>query len=228
MAISGAHLTSGGDATDASSYATASISPGANRLVLAVIETSKLAGTAPLPSLAGNSLTWVEIANVLTVGNSHRLTLFRALGAAPSAGAVTITATAATGCAWSVAEFDGIDTSGTNGSGAIVQSVTGSGSSTALLATLAGFADAVNNAAYGGFGWALNAATATPGSGFTELGEGGADIDRAQSEWKLGEDTSVDATLTISSTWAAIAVEIKAAAAAAARGGRLSLLGGGR
>lgn len=218
MAIAAGHLTSSADNTDASSYTTASISPSGSALVLAAVANvhPTAAGTV---TLSGNGLTWVEVATVTLDGTERRLTLFRAMGASPSAGAVTITlSNTAESCAWSIVELSGVATGGTNGSAAVVQSATNSAVDAAsLVVTLAAFADAVANAAFGAF--AKNGSVAIdPGSGFTELGEGAATTPavRAQSEWKSGQDTSVDASqATGTGNWGGIAVEVAAAAASA-------------
>src|SRR4029077_6547631 len=53
-------------------------------------------------------------------------------------------------CAWSVFEYDNIDGSGTNGSGAVAQQQTASGSSTPLAAMLGPLADAAASLVVGG------------------------------------------------------------------------------
>ena len=79
-------LTSGSSATDATSYATASITPTANKLVLLAVFNRVAAGTANAPTATGCGLTWVQVATSLGTTALRRLTLFRALGSAPSAG----------------------------------------------------------------------------------------------------------------------------------------------
>ena len=126
--VVGTNLTSFQDSTDATSYATASITPTANYLVLASVTSSK-SGTPDTPTLSGNSLTWVQYNQIAydTSGTQRTTTFFRAMGASPSAGALTADFGGATqtACVIVVDQFSGVDTSGTNGSGAIVQSVTG-------------------------------------------------------------------------------------------------------
>lgn len=220
MAVTEFPLTGGGSTTDATSFATASITPTANRLVLLAV-LSTLASAPNIPTATGNGLTWVTINNVTfnTIGTPRsRLTVLRALGASPSAGAITIDFDGQTqlSCCWSVAEFDGIDTGGTNGSGAIVQSATNraDSSAAALAVTLAAFGS-VNNATYGAFGSDLNGSF-TPGTDFNEIH----DVAQAtanqtlQTEWRADNDTSVDATPNTTGDLGGIGIEIKAAAAA--------------
>mgnify|MGYP000930239427 CR=1 FL=1 len=220
MAVSGSNLTVGSSATDATSYNTASVSPTSNNLVLVSVANS-LSGTPTTPSLSGNGLTYVQVNTVVydASGTQRRLTTFRALGASPSAGAITISfgATTQLNCIWVVDQFSGVDTSGTNGSGAVVQSATNSATSapSALTVTLAAFGSA-NNATYGSFSWNDNANTATPGTGFSELNEHQQATEQIsiQSQWRADNDTSVDVSLTgATGEIGGIAVEIKAATA---------------
>lgn len=208
MAITATHLVTSGDEVDRTTYTTASISPSSNNLVLALVY-GALAGGSAAPTLSGNGLTWVQV-DTQTFTN-RRVTLFRAMGTSPSSGAVTIDFGAATQarCHWSIAEFGNVDTTGTNGSGAIVQSVTDSGTATSLTVTLAAFSGG-NNATYGGV-TALDGGDITEGSGFSELGEyrNATEPSTTQSEWKNTNDTSVDFSWSGNVEAAGIAVEIK-------------------
>lgn len=213
MAITETNLTSAADTTDASSWTTASITPTGNSLVEAAVASSLLAGPAA-PTLSGNGLTWVQVAT-RTFASTRRITLFRALAASPSSGSVTIDFGGVTqlACAWSISEYAGADTSGTNGSGAIVQSATNFGTSTTPSVTLAAFGSS-DNATYGTFS-VNNTGGFTVGAGFASVGNVNvAGLGSLLGEWRADNDTSVDATCT-SGEWGGIAVEIKAAAAAA-------------
>lgn len=107
-----------------------------------------------------------------------------------------------------IAEFTGCDTSGTNGSGAIVQAVGNTGSTSPATVTLSAFG-ASGNATFGLFGGALNNAF-TVGSGFTQdQQQSSAQPLRKLTEYLLGNDTSVDCTFT-DMNWGGIAVELKA------------------
>lgn len=213
MAIAATNLATATNAADQSSYATASITPTANRLVLALVNHRTSTGSPNTPTASGNSLTWVNIGTTNYNGSNRRLTLFRALGSAPSAGSITFdfASQTQTSAGWSVVEFSGVDTSGTNGSGAVVQTVADEIiGNTALTVTLAAFASA-NNATYGGFASGDGALTATAGSGFTIVAQtNGGDISTA-SEFKSTNDTGVDITWSASNDIGGIAVEIKAA-----------------
>ncbi len=218
MAVSASNLATTGSSTDATSYATASITPGTNKLILAWVYS--IAATAPnTPTASGNSLTWQQIDTQLDKDSLRRITLFRAMGT-PSTGAVTFDfgGQTQTGCAWSIIEYTGMDTTGTNGSGAIVQSAKNLTASTAtsLTVTLAAFSSA-NNATAGGFGFPLNTAgLPNAGSGFTRTGQRNQATPNLSigSEFRSDNDTTVDMDSSASSIpWVGIAVEIKDAVA---------------
>ena len=216
-------LTSGASDTNATSYVTASITPTANRLVLLSIEMALPADSADPPppsSITGCGLTWVLVNSRYHWPSGanwfNQALVYRALGASPTTGAITMDwgATTLDTCAWSVVEFSNIDTSGSNGSGAIVQSVAEFGTGTAALATLAAFS-AANNATFGatGSGQGASTITATAGSGFAEVHDAGAIFGSIHTEFRNDNDTTVDATLSVSSDgWGVIAIELKRAA----------------
>jgi len=218
-AITAAALTAdAGSTTNDTSFTTASITPTANNLVLAWVTNTK--GTTPdTPTLSGNGLTWVQVATVTwgtIAAPTARTTLFRAMGAAPSAGAVTISFGATnnqTGCAWSIIMFSGVVTSGTNGSDAVVQSLTNRiDASTALTITLAALGDAANASA-GGFSNMKNQDTSiTAGEGYTISAGASYNSPKTsiRSEWQTTGSTTVNVTST-SSDIGGIAVEVKAA-----------------
>src|SRR5438132_12326875 len=117
MAIVNTNLTSGGNGSGFSnSDNTASIAPSANQLVLAWVAHDVTSGTPNTPTLTGCSLTWVLVATA--VSGITRISLFRALGAAPTTGAVTIDFGGQTQNEehWSISQFAGVNTGGTNGS----------------------------------------------------------------------------------------------------------------
>lgn len=219
MAITAANLTSGGANSGGTTYTTASYTPSGNRLVLAAIISVNDTPDTNAATYSGNGLTWVEVASQLyTLGTRvRRLTVLRAMGGAPTTGAGTIgfSSQGQSGAAWSIVEFNGIDTGGSDGSSAVVQFATGQAFDTTLTVTLAAFGDAVNNAAFGAFGQhgAVGPQIAL-GSGFTGISDGDSTNSlEVRTEWKTGQDTSVDATLTDATVFLGIAVEIKAGGA---------------
>lgn len=215
MAITRALLTADWSDVNATSRSTASISPAANRLITAAVTVYNNAGAAPNISLSGNGLTWVEIDTYTNPSGNQRTSIFRAMGASPSAGAVTISTGATTTAAWAwcIQEWDGVDTSGTNGSGAIVQSNRNrSASSASLTVTLSALADAANNAVTGSFSLYTNASS-TPGTGYTEASDlVNASDGMSQSDiYAIPGTTTPNVTFAASSEILGVAIEIKAA-----------------
>ena len=220
MAIVSNNLaTAGGTGT---SLASASISPASDALILAVVSHLRSGLTPTTPTLSGNGLTWVQIGDS-QLETDYRVTLFRAMGSSPSAGAVTADfgGESQSSITMVIDEFTGVDTSGTNGSGATVQSAGSSApNGVSIIVTLSSFADAANNAAYGCFGLRSAGATITQGTGFSLLGNAtdGSNNSQAASEFRVGEDTSVDWTWDTSVRNCALAVEIAIAPGAPAGG----------
>lgn len=224
MAISAANLTNNGSDTDATSYATASVSPTANLLELLAVHNGDAATPPPTPTVTGCNLTWVQVATVLfgdDLAVHRRLTLFRAMGASPTTGALTIDFAGATeaGCAWSLDEFTNADTSGTNGSGAIVQSPTNKSATSgvsSLTVTLSTYGDATNRG-YSVFCHVTSEAT-TPRTNWTELADKSGLVSPntgLETQWSnvAADEATASASWATSSRCGGIAVEIKAAIA---------------
>lgn len=220
MAIAGSDLTTSASAAGTSTVATASIAPGSNRLILATV--SGIDGaftTPPIFNLSGNGLTWVSV--IRRQYGIFTEETFRAMGASPSSGAVTIGSDRATivNVTWTISEYTGIDTSGSDGAGAVGNSASAEATSAASLAvTLPAFGSA-DNATYGAFSaynLTVTPFTFSPGSGFTELAEasvsGGGAYAGIQSQWRADNDTGVDATTSVTNDYiSGIAIEIVAA-----------------
>jgi hypothetical protein len=99
-----------GNAVVGTSQATASITPTADCLVVAAVQSSL--GTIPdQPTASGNGLTYTAIESFLLNGDARRITVFEAMGAAPSAGAITFDwgAEDQTSAVWAVLQFCGVD-----------------------------------------------------------------------------------------------------------------------
>src|SRR6266704_2612824 len=225
-AVSATELTGGGAAgSNIKTATTSSIAPGANRLILAwIVNTNNQ--TPDLPTLSGNGLTWVVASTaVWNAGKPtflDRITLYRAMGTSPTAGSVTISfSSGQESIAWSIVEFSGVDTSGTNGSGAVVQTATGTDDAagpSGLTITLPS-AIGSGNATAGGLGNAgAAAASISPGAGYTAFSEvylSGPQSD-LRAQWRADGSATVNATQSGSFPMGGIAVEIRAAGAAPA------------
>lgn len=196
--------------TDQAAYASGSISPAANQLILAAFWWAQTGvGTV---SATGNGLTWVAVDS--NAGGTRKMQLFRAMGSSPTPGAVTFTVTGGSGTpsrgAWSIIEVAQVDTTGTNGSVAQVQNGNnGSNSATTTTVNLAAFSNP-NNITIGFLG-ADNGNTITPGSGFTQIAQAnnGAEGFSIQSQVQYANDTTVDWTISPAADIRATAVEVK-------------------
>lgn len=208
-------LHMGSVTTDGTVFATTgSFTVTANRLALAALACSD--GTDPTEapsSVTQGGLTWVKVANLNNEGGFRDLSVWRSMGAAPTTTTMTFTFGATkTGCIWAISEFANVDTSGTNGSGSIVQSTTTQTSpdTTALSATLAAFGSA-NNATYSAIQLNNNPAI-TPDTSFTELSDGlvATPNTRLETQFLATNDTTPNNTWTGSSSASKVAIEIKA------------------
>ena len=210
-------LTSGFSAA-AASYTTASVTPASNRLLLLTVHCYVAAGSVQptAPTVTGNGLTWVQVGStIVDAAGTDRGTmfLFRAMGASPSAGALTITPSASMKGTWILDQVDGTDTSGTNGSGAIVQFVAAAdtGALATKSVTLAAFG-ATGNAAYGSLGKQGVEVTAWNNSWTKQVEVTGNSITYAGTGYFLGStQLTENCTWTTATRCAILAVEIKAA-----------------
>jgi len=177
----------------ATAYSTASISFVEGRLYMLGIR-GRTASIAPsIGSIAGGGNTWTLLETV----NISAITtwLYYAVAVSTTADTIDITPDGIT--TWTQAGWI-VDEVITPVASPIVQSDQNSetGSHTSLTVTLAAFANASENLAYGFF--AQNGTNAlTPGSGLSELGAAAEPTENPnlmKSVWKVGEDTGVDVT----------------------------------
>lgn len=189
--------------------------PISGEAVYILVGNRKGTGTADTPTLTGTNgwnVTWTQVATITTGGSTlNRATLFRGVPSSSVAGKLTADfgGTNQAQCGIVVVSCAGVDQATNQG---VVQSATDSAAvNGALAATLSGFGHADNATLL------VGVARGTP-SGFTvEDGSytgysvtGG--VTGFGAAIKIGNDTSPTATLTSGTNWAAIAIEIKAAA----------------
>ena len=160
--------------------------------------------------------TWTEVASVTldAVATPHRrLTIFRAMSAAPGSGPITITSSVTLShCQWVVSQWDGVETSGVNGADAIVQTNSSRGDAVTGLSVPLGAFGSAQNVGYGAFGVNRNMAVVAPGTGFTEIAEqpsGESTPGDLQAEWGTNDNT-IDATWPLNLNGGALGVEIRA------------------
>jgi hypothetical protein len=214
------NLTAGGGAS-ATSFNTASVSPAGNQLILVSVHLFLSTGSAQPaePTVTGNGITYAVVAttDVDNAGTDRgTMWVFRGMAASPSSGAITIDCggVSTTRCVWSVDQSSNdVDTSGANGSGAIVQA-------TGLIAAGAGTSHSVNygagmTAGNAGFSaWAHQAQEAkTPRGGWSELGDAFPNtLASMETQYINGTDTAGSASWATSVRSGGIVVEVKAAA----------------
>jgi hypothetical protein len=209
-------LAAGQSTVNQKVYTTASISPAPNALILLAVMGHRSYGANPSPIVTGGGMTaWEEVATVTfdPAGDPlKRVTLYRAMSASPGSGPITVTfAGNVSNAQWIVSQWEGVDVSGVNGAGAIVQSgLARADGASGLAITLAAFENA-RNVAYGVFGVRASAVAVTPGSGFTEIAEV-ASPESPPSDLQTEWATHIN---TIAATWAnlsggALGVEIRA------------------
>ena len=172
-------LTTNNSTNDAASFQTAPIAPGSDTLVLIfVANTRPFVNVDPaIPTVEGNGLSWQQVQTVVTgTVDKLRLTCLRSMAFAPTAGPITIDfgGELQDFCAWSVFEYDGVDTDGTAGDAAVAQSRTVTGNGVTLTASLGTSGDPTRNRSVGGI--VLDPFTdpvrpVNPGVGFVEIDE---------------------------------------------------------
>lgn len=213
-------LTSG--TADSSSGTTASIVSTGNRLQLMSVHGafSSSPGASQTLSITDSETTWALVNTRGTYIDGANFWLFsylyRAMPASTtSSRTITITSAGNTFAelSWSVEEFDSVDTTGTYGSGAIVQSAVAQvsyGATFSITATLAAFGS-TSNATFGMVGGGYySTVTYTEGSGFTRGNfQHSTNYTSILTEYRNDNDTTVDFSINNSQHLAAIAVEIK-------------------
>ena len=197
------HLVALHDATDLSSYATASITPTGDRLVMAFFFSTVASGTPNTPTATGNGITWTA-AGTFTSG-TRRITLLCGSTASPSAGSITfdLASQTQTNGAWSVFELTGASTAAS--CAGVIQTQGNTGTGTPASVTLAAFGSASNGTVSAVFN--TGGALVTPGTGFTEINDTSTGIGK-QTQWRADNDTSVDATIASSQEWFMLGAEV--------------------
>ena len=206
------------DTTARSAYSTAPATDTitSNTLCLAVVVNSK-ASSPDTPTFSGFSMNWVQVStsNFNTLASpSERVTIFRSMtnNHTTGRGTADFAGNNQTGCDIALVQFFGVDTSGSDGAGAIVQSVNNgvdtTSNPTITLAALTG----TTNAAIALLGNSLNPFGGTVESGWTE----DRDIGYATPATglyvthRLATTDNTIAPTVASSSWAGTAAEIKA------------------
>ena len=151
-------LTAGHSLTNGTTYTTSSISPSPNTLVLVAVMGIRTFGASQSPIVTGGGMaTWTEVASVvfdsIATFPKRRMTVYRGMSATPESEPITFTFTNnQSNAQWIVVQWDGVETSGVNGAGAIGQTGPNSGDLVnGLSVSLPAFANS-GNVAFGVFG----------------------------------------------------------------------------
>lgn len=193
--------------------------PAANELVLLFVAQRNKALT---PSVSGNGLTWVSVATVDGNQGQNGLAVYRAMGASPSTGSISVTNVSGFDVAVAC-RFSGVDISGTNGSGAIDASATTAGPAVDDNDMKLDVTPLTDNAWAVAVGTHRSATFTTPG-GQTTISinntNGTAGNTTTCSVWRVGPVSpaalttlGADNDLNAANDWCMVAVAIKPAAA---------------
>jgi hypothetical protein len=210
-------ITSGATDVDGLVATTSSAGFAANALALVLALAHRpITGDPSIPLVSGGGMSgWNHHASVLfgIAGQRHRLSVHRALQASPGIAApITITyPEIEDAVAWSVLQALGVNTSGTNGAGAIAQAPTATGTADLLNVPMAAFASGAN-ACLAAFGH-VSSEVLAPDVDFEVLASEPTVQLRLMDEWLRGPDTNPTATrvpVTLPN-WGALALELVAA-----------------
>jgi hypothetical protein len=180
VSVAATRLTSGINGTDATSFTTASISPAANNLILAVCASYANVGVASpvVDSVTGGGMTTWDSVGTIQQNDSgillEQLTIFRALQASPTSGTLTFNfgTDSLEICAWSIVQFSGVETSGTNGDTAVRQSKFSFSSPSVTTPSVTFDASTVpGNGTFGAIANSSGSRAITQGGSFIELSE---------------------------------------------------------
>ncbi len=189
----------------------------ANKLYLIVIYTETSSTPATVSSLTAGSTTWVKIDSIdfSTTGSpKSTLNMFRAMPSSPATTSVTYSTDIASPTFFSIHEFDGMDTGGSDGADAIVQSSTtanNNGAGTTITTTLSAFGNA-NNATFAAAHSSDGNRSFTPVSPMVEIYDSaGGGVMTITAMFFDGNDTTPATVIELDRDKAIFAVEIKAA-----------------
>lgn len=203
-------ISSYSTSSDSSVYTSSTFDMTAGRLYL--IQAVHTQSTPASFTLSGGSgfPTWTSRV-AATFNTTYRASLWSAVPTTDYTGSFTITPTAAaSGIVFQLFEITGVDTSVTDG---IVQTVTSAAATTTTpSATLAALSDA-NNGSFGFAYYASSTATFTPGASYSEINEASTSTpaQAIASEFAVPGSTTVNGTLSLSTSSIMAAMELKRA-----------------
>ena len=206
------NIASGNGANNVTQQATASVTLMANRLAL--LSVRSVINVPNVPTVAGWTLVDSHV-----VGSINRVSVFRRMSASDSTQSYLINFGGQVQFfnRWSIDQSSAnVNTSGTNGSGAVVQFKHGGevGVVQNCLLTFDSPFASTTNSTFAAFGGSVASATPTVGSGFTELSRAGVDSIGEGAlfvEYKPAADTTADMAWSATyDVWTGVAVEVAA------------------
>ena len=158
-------LTNDSNSADNTFFTTQSITPTASSLVLVSVDTYPYSGNGTPSSVVGNSITYTYLNG--TCNSGPCTSLWYGMSASPTTGSITITFPVSQyDTQWIVNQAKGVNTSGTNGAGAIAQAPVFNGTTVTLSPLLL-----ATDVAFGSF-FAYKPATLTVGLSYNLSGAG--------------------------------------------------------
>lgn len=200
-----------GNTANQTTYTTGTVTPTAGALVLAFFALSG-ASSAPStwtpPTLTGAGMTW-EIVRLSNQAGFLGTWCFRAQSATPGSGALTIDlqGNTAARCGWQIVEVTGLTNYGDNGASLIAQTAVAGASGTSGSTTFpAAFTDAAHLTICHTNRVATDAITPDPN--LTTIATNIVETSRYQTDWRAGEEATVDWSASASSNWTTLALEV--------------------
>lgn len=220
-------LTAGSSTAGTTSYATASVTPIANKVVFLFTAARLGSGNGPQPvsSITSTGMVWSLIPGAVLnsgitegTGKEARLEVWCGIGASPSASAITISwTTTPSGVSWGVDQSSGAASTCASAVGNINTATADSATASPLSVTLS-FGSA-SNATYGAGATDDHSGSAVgQGAGFIELSPSTAVIPSTETEYASGNVSPVTITYAgPTARWGIIAIEVKVPTTASAQ-----------
>lgn len=212
--VEATQLTSGQSSTDDDEYNSASITFPVGQIVLIAI-LSQISTTAepndPILGGTGGGLTFEQIESIY-FDDDRKVSLYVCVGNGTTRALnISFAPQTQVGCCWSIATFKNTAIDGVDGNGAVVQTITDTGSGDTLFSiTMGAFSD-VKNATFVCVG-KNDGNNVEPDAGLTELGDvqTTTPIMNLATMWKNGNDTTPGGAFQGSggANWAAIGIEL--------------------
>jgi hypothetical protein len=216
-AVSFSNLTTGSSVAATTSFATASVTPVANNIVLLTASARLGTGNGPLPisSITGDALTWTLYQGIDYGGGQgsakvSRLEVWCGVGASPTTGAITINwPTSPSAVVWSVDQSAGAASTCAGAKGIVAANNADVTTASPLTVTMGTFGSA-SSATFGAGSVDGGSIAVGQGAGFTELGPNTLHAPSGETEYAAGNVSPV--TMTYGSgpyKWGIIGIEIK-------------------